>query len=263
MHTSLSASAKILFIADVHLGAFSEQQNRQIENDLIALIDYADQHQYKIALLGDVFDYWIEYPDFTPDLGKQLLQRFRAFNQKNDSAIFITGNHDNWTLGHFSKLGFSVEPNYHLLHIQDKEILLLHGDATGDSIEQLERPFLHQLIRSKYFLKCYRALLPPKIGLKVMQQFSRMTRLLSGGDEDTDFLNIWAKKMLNQSDIDYIICGHDHIPRNILYDGGTFLNTGSFYNKRSLVAYNNGRFQLVNWSKSHQLIPFQNPSSLK
>ena len=249
----------MLFIADVHLGAFSESANHQLEADLIALIDYADQHQFDIALLGDIFDYWIEYRDFTPTLGKKLLERLRIFNQEHDSVLFITGNHDNWTLGHFSDLGFDVEPDYRILPIQKKSVLLLHGDATGKTIDQLKRPLLHRLIRNKYFLKIYRTILPPKAGLTVMQQFSKMTRHLGDENEETETLNIWAEKILNRSNIDYIICGHDHTARRITCPGGTFFNTGSFYGKRSLVAYNNGQYQLVIWNSNLQkLIPFQN-----
>lgn len=259
MQSTLPVSTNILFIADVHLGAFSDQQNRYIENDLIALVDYAERNNYKIALLGDIFDYWIEYPDFVPRLGAELLERLHLFNSQNGSALYITGNHDNWTLGHFTQLGFKVEPTCKLLHIHNQRILLLHGDATGPTLHEFNRPPLHRLIRNKHFLKLYRSIFPPRAGLKIMKLFSRTTRLLGGDEDDTNALNNWAKKMLNHSDIDYIICGHDHVPRLKHFKGGIFINTGSFYDKRTLAVYNKGTFRLVKWvNEDKQLISFYN-----
>lgn len=259
MQSHLPASQKILFISDVHLGAFTMQKNQQLETDLIKLISYAEEQSFQIALLGDLFDYWIEYPGFTPSLGEKLLRRFQAFNQNNKGTLFITGNHDNWTLGHFTGLGFDVEPDSRILHINGQKILLLHGDATGNDISNLTRPVLHRIIRNELFLKIYRAVLPPRAGLKVMQKFSQFTRLIGGNTDNLNPLDNWTKKVLNQSDIDYIICGHDHSPRCLNYNFGTYFNAGAFCNHKTMVAYNNGRFELVNWNSGNQeLIPFQN-----
>src|SRR5699024_2062791 len=130
MNSSFAASSKMLFLSDVHLGAFSKRKNKQLIDEIIQLIAFARQNDYHIAILGDLFDYWIEYPSYVPALGKRMLEHFQSFNQKTP-ALYITGNHDNWTLGHFSDLGFDVEPNYRILTIQDKKVALLHGDATG------------------------------------------------------------------------------------------------------------------------------------
>ena len=105
----------------------------------------------------------------------------------------------------------------------------------------------------------YRGVLPPRSGLKVMKKFSQFTRYIGGETDDPAPLNNWTKKVLNQSDIDYIICGHDHSPRCLNYHFGTYFNTGAFYHHKTMVAYNNGQFELVNWNSDDQeLIPFQN-----
>lgn len=257
MQSHLPASQKILFISDVHLGAFPAQENQQLETDLIKLINYAEEQSFQIVLLGDLFDYWIEYPGFTPSLGEKLLRRFQKFNQNNKTTLYITGNHDNWTLGHFAELGFDVEPDSRILHINSHKILLLHGDATGNDTNNLTRPFLHRIIRDEFFLKIYRTVLPPRAGLKVMQKFSQFTRFTGSDADDITPLNNWTKKVLNQSDIDYIICGHDHSPRCLNYDFGTYFNTGAFCHHKTMVVYNNGRFKLVNWNSGNQeLTPF-------
>lgn len=51
-----------LFISDVHLGAFDKATEKEIEDELIALINHCCEQKIKIYILGDLFDYWMEYP---------------------------------------------------------------------------------------------------------------------------------------------------------------------------------------------------------
>lgn len=255
MHDELPDSAKILFISDVHLGGFSPEKNKQVEADLIDLVNFAENYRYKIAVLGDLFDYWMEYDNYIPKVGKKALERFATFNQKNHS-LYITGNHDNWTQGYFEQISFDVERDFRLMKIDSKKILLMHGDAIGDDLENLQRPFLHRILRNKRFIKLYKKLLVrPKTGIQVMRQYSRFTNFL--GKTDPAPLNKWSKKMLQTTDIDIIICGHDHVPRVHEYSYGTYLNSGTFYDHKTFVIYNNKQFRLVCWSRKEQkLIPF-------
>jgi UDP-2,3-diacylglucosamine pyrophosphatase LpxH len=258
MHTSPPIPKKMLFISDVHIGAFSRQKNAELETKLINLINYAQKNDFEIAILGDLFDYWIEYPGFTPSLGMKLLQRFQQFNKNGTRSLYITGNHDNWTLGHFTNRGFDVEPDYRILSTKKHKMLLLHGDAIGDNLDDFERPIFHRLLRNATFLKIYRTLLPPKAGLWLMNKVSQLSRILGQEKSDTSVLNNWAESILKHSDVDYIICGHDHSPRRLNFDFGTYFNLGTFHHHKSLVLYNKGTFKLVMWHDDNKaLIPFQ------
>lgn len=237
----------ILFISDVHLGGFSKKENAAIEQDLIALIHYCARKNIRIAILGDLFDYWMEYPNYTPALGRKLLDCFEDFNRKMGPTLFITGNHDNWTREHLCERGFYLEHEQHISSINGYKVMLLHGDGLSDRSHNLPRPNLHRLIRNKYFLKLYQLLLPPKMGIAVMKYFSRFTRTLSGGECDQT-LTGWARAKLESTDIDLIICGHDHIPRSKYFTFGTYINLGTFYRHRTMVLYNNGTPSLVFWS---------------
>jgi UDP-2,3-diacylglucosamine pyrophosphatase LpxH len=264
MQNNLHDSSKILFLSDVHLGAFSESKNRLLEWEVIQLLDFAEAAGYQLAVLGDLFDYWIEYPSEIPSLGGDMLHRFQRFNRDVGPVLYVTGNHDNWTFGHFAALGFDVEPTYRLLTINEFNILLAHGDATGPAPEELERPLIHRFIRNKHFLKVYRTLLPPSAGLAVMKRFSRMSRMLGGETANPAALNNWAEQMLKQgtADIDLVLCGHDHHPRTIENDYGTYINLGTFYRDHTLAEYNNGRMTLVKWNnKTNNLSPL-NPQSI-
>lgn len=248
---------KLLFISDVHLGGFSEAENKHLESSLMHLIDYCEQEKYKICILGDLFDYWMEYPSFIPSLGNRLLNRFCSYNRNTGDTLFITGNHDNWTRGYFKEIGFDIENDYRTLTLDSRRILLLHGDGLVDPDLKIHRPWLHRFLRNNTFTQCYQKVLPPRTGLILMKYFSRLNRYFEEYRSDQKKLNKWAKTTLNLVGTDVIICGHDHFPRVLNFDFGTFINLGTFYKHKTLAVYNKGEFSLVVWSdKSGELQPF-------
>lgn len=253
-----STNSKYLFLSDAHLGGFSENKNKRIEQELIHLIDFCEAYKYQLCILGDLFDYWMEYPDSVPELGKELLKRLKAYNHSFVSTLYITGNHDNWTMGHFRSLGFDVEKNEKILPIDGSKIMLLHGDGLEDPKKKLPRPLMHRLLRHPLFVKLYQSIFPPKAGLYLMKKFSAFTRSTEAHRLEQDQLNQWSKQQLKTTNIDVIICGHDHFPRIKRNDFGTFINLGTFYKDRTVATYNKGQFDLVTWSdQSRELKPFQ------
>lgn len=245
---SLSPTAPLLFLSDAHLGGFSEEKNEELEQQLIHLIDYCQAHGIKIFVLGDLFDYWMEYPGYVPDLGKNLNKRFEQYNDELGPTLYITGNHDNWTRSYFEDIGFWIESEYRKLVIGDQKLLLVHGDGILDESGHLKRPPMHRLLRNETFVSYYQKLLPPKAGLWTMKWFSRLNRLFGSLRADPVPLNAWGEDTLEGTDIDIIICGHDHFPRKKEFNFGTFLNLGTFYKHRTMALYNNRGFNLVVWN---------------
>lgn len=234
-----------IFISDVHLGAFDDQKNRAIENDLIALVDFCEKNSIQITILGDLFDYWMEYPDSHPGIGERILERFRAYNQSVQNILFITGNHDNWTSGFFKEIGFDIEPEFRILELEGKKLFLLHGDGLSEQQYGLPRPFLHRILRHPLFIKFYQFAFPSHYGIQLMKSFSDLSRKRE--HFDINRLSTWAKKTLGHYSFDYIISGHDHFQRKETFSGGIYINSGSFFEERNVVFYTNNQFHLVTW----------------
>lgn len=250
-------SKKLLFLSDAHLGGFDKRKNLQIESELLHLIGFCQKNNYKLYVLGDLFDYWMEYPQQLPAIAVRLRRRFKTYNKNFGPTLYITGNHDNWTRGYFKSIGFDVEKNHRFLQLDSQKILLLHGDGLDDVSMNLPRPLFHRLLRHPTFIAGYQRLLPAGWGLKVMKYFSRFTRSAQNSRLDQKMLNKWAEKKLKHTDVDTIICGHDHLPRVRNFDFGTLINLGTFYQHKSLATYNNGNFSLVTWNDTtRELKPF-------
>lgn len=253
-----------VFVSDVHIGAFSDEENKRIEMELFSLIHHCREQKYALYILGDLFDYWMEFPKqkYIPSVGREVLDAFEEYNKAVKSALFVTGNHDNWTNGHFEDRGFDIEADYRILTLNQKKFLLMHGDGVAKSGIHFPRKFSHRILRNKAFVKLFQFVQSPEQGLKVMKWFSSQTR--KKDIEDPVPLNKIAKNLFKKMDLDYILCGHDHIPRVETFPSGTFLNTGAFFKHNSVVVYNNESCSLVKWqSDSKKFLPFEKEENNK
>lgn len=245
-----------IFLSDVHLGANDSDQTKRLEHELIRLVDYCESEKIQIHILGDFFDYWMEFPDYIPDLGRSVLNRFEIYNRNmGNNTTYITGNHDYWTVSYFEELGFNVNHEYLKLQLDQSNLFLCHGDGLSDKRFRLRRPFLHRFIRHPKFVTFYKWVFPGKTGLQLMKSFSSFTR-----DEnfiDPERLSNWAEFMLKKFSFDIIVSGHDHVPRVETFTGGTYINTGAFNHHRTVLKYTKGTFELVTWNDGeHEFQPF-------
>jgi len=253
----LDSDTRLLLVSDAHLGAFDEAENRRIEEALIALADYAEEHGFRLAILGDLFDYWMEYTDFHPGLAPDLLERLCRFNASHP-ILYITGNHDNWTGSYLRGCGFDLEQDYRVIQQNGILTLLHHGDGMADPRFNLPRPLLHRILRNSEFIRLYQALFPPRIGLSLMRLFSDLSRYFEDPEEERPgTLDRWAEEQLAASDVDVIICGHDHTPRIRDFAHGRYINLGAFCEHATVAAYTNAEWRLVEWnSRQRKLLNF-------
>lgn len=245
-------SQEHLFISDVHLGAFDSTTEQKIEQDLITLINYATTNKSKLYILGDLFDYWMEFPgsDFIPKINENVLEAFNRYNQTVSPALFITGNHDNWTINYFEKLGFKVESEYQLIEIFSKKVFCMHGDGLLQENGSLQRPLLHRILRHPWFIKGYQSILSKKAAIVIMKWFSNSTRKLERRNPKP--LSENAKFILQNRTAEVVFAGHDHIPRMETFNSGLYINLGTFFHHRTLVRGINNVFSLVQWDAQHQ-----------
>jgi len=110
------SSDRLVFISDVHLGAHSENKNRALEQALIRLIDDCEKLQCSIVILGDLYDFWMEYKNSRPLIGNGVMRRFQRFHKHNPATLFIMGNHDCWMEDYHRNLGFTMESEFRVLN---------------------------------------------------------------------------------------------------------------------------------------------------
>lgn len=245
-----------LFLSDVHIGAFEEDLDRAVRHDLIALIEHCAALKIQIHILGDLFDYWMEYPTWRPGFGSDVLKAFKSYVDRVGPVNYVTGNHDNWTNGYFDKIGFNVTNEFIDLTLHRKRFFLHHGDGLNDPVYDLPRPVMHRLLRNKIFVKLYQSILSPRIGMRLMKAFSDFSKRRAYCDPSV--LDNWAENFLMTTDYDFVISGHDHQPRVLNFYHGTYINLGTFFDDRTVAFYNNGALELVVWDAAQKtLLPYE------
>ncbi len=240
---------RALLIADVHLGGFDETTNRKIEQDFVDLMDYCKHHCNKLVILGDLFDYWMEYPGSRPDIANDAVSAIINLAESGFPVLYITGNHDNWMRSFFRDYGVDIEHEYRMVIWDDHRVLLTHGDGIASSKWNLPRPIIHRFLRNDYFVWLYQRILPEKTGLKLMKGFSKVSsvRPLTSNRQKLDE---WCRSLLLQDLADTVICGHHHEVRDEMINEKRYLNTGNFFRDRNLILYANKEFHSVMWDGS-------------
>ncbi|MEO1021838.1 MAG: metallophosphoesterase [Bacteroidota bacterium] len=237
-----------LLVSDVHLQGFGDDTNRELEASFLSLIAYCTAQNLTLLILGDLFDYWMEYPrqKYAPAFGEPILKALKHHGEQVEPVLYITGNHDNWTFGHIASPEIEVEAEHRMISFDNRQAILFHGDGLADTAWDYQRPLYHRLLRNPSFIRVYQTLSSPKFGVWIMSRFSRLTRMLNISDPEP--LNNLAKKMLYQSNIDLVFCGHDHLPRLIDFEGGTYMNLGAFHLHRTVGLVRQGEPMLFQWN---------------
>lgn len=240
----LDHNAKILFISDVHLEGFSAEKNHAIERDLVSLLHWANDEKYVLVIAGDLFDYWMEYPNSRyPSVFSPILRQLATYSSPK---FMVTGNHDNWDKGLFGDL-FDVCDSEFLKIQGASSLFVFHGDGFADPKTGFRRKWMHRLLRSPSFVKVFQLLLSPERGWSVMKWFSRWNREMEEKNPTSPGkIGTWVKKQ-TAFEADIFIAGHEHLRQNEDFSRGHYLNLGCFYESRDVAILHKKKLTLGNW----------------
>jgi len=91
------------FISDIHLGAKSEDEEKERVNKFLNFLKEIEANAQKLFIVGDLFDFWFEYKYVIPKRFFSVLHQLQKIRDKNIEVHYLTGNHDFWLGEFFSK----------------------------------------------------------------------------------------------------------------------------------------------------------------
>ena len=221
----------IYFLSDAHLGSLAIEKGWAHQKKLIDMLEEMSKDAASIYMLGDMFDFWMEY--FIHDKRKHqyapFFKELRKLSKQGIHVHIFTGNHDLWTFGGMAQLSYA-EIHYEPCTIlrYGKAIYLAHGDGLlpsnweslypKDVKKKIKRFMrLKDIFRSP-FLQFYFRCLPPSWGNKFGYEWAKRSRLKEIAKpcpykgEDKEELVLFAKEQEKQHNHrDYYIFGHRHI----------------------------------------------------
>ena len=237
-----------LFVADSHFhlrpGA-AEIRRRQRFLDLVESATAADH----LVLLGDIFDFWIDYPHFRMRGYEEILQTLDRVRRAGTRLHFVGGNHDIWAAGYFhERYGTAPGGLACTVEMGGLRVRLDHGDG------MLGRDRSYAAFRATVRHRLGVALgksLHPELLYLVSTWLSRRSR--DATRDEAERMERLAEAWLAARPAapwDLKVIGHVHHPYLVEREGRTLASLGGWIEGEGYGLLRDGRFRLGDFATS-------------
>lgn len=238
----------VYFASDTHFGALAAPRERariqRFLNWLQSLEDGAE-----LILLGDIFDFWLDYPTFMPKTHLEILYGLRKLQDRGGRISFVGGNHDIWCAEFLRKqLAIPTLAGGSVIQRQGRKLRLDHGDGilSGDIFYRgfraaVRNPFLVFLAKS----------LHPEVLNWLARQISNASRKkdrVEGAGLDAAIQRYGEHH--DHSDVDYLVIGHIHHPCNLSFGSWRLVCLGDWVQHHTYGCLREGRLEVLTASES-------------
>ncbi len=243
---------KVYFASDNHLGAPTAEASLPREKKFVAWLDQIKHDAAVIFLVGDLFDFWMEYKTVVQKGFTRTLGKLAEISDSGIPVHYFVGNHDLWMNGYFEdELNIPVYHKPKEFTFNNKTFFIGHGDGLGPGDKGYKRM---KKVFTNRFCKWLFRWLHPDLGVRLAQYLSVKNKLISG-DEDAEFLgedNEWlvqyCKRKLEDKHRDYFVFGHRHLPLNIdLNDQSKYINLGDWITYYTYGVFDGEEMALLNF----------------
>lgn len=246
----------VYFLSDAHLGAQVKNCDER-ENHLITFLRSVRNSASHLFIVGDLFDFWIEYRHAIRPVYFTILHEFKLLIENGTRIYYLSGNHD-FALGSFLQdtVGIHICPDHFDITLQKKKIHLYHGDGILKS--DFGYRLWRRVLRNPVNQKLYRCL-HPNIGVPLATVFSGSSRyfLKNRWNEKKRGEYVQAARHHLDSGADIAIMGHTHLAEIYDLDGKIYCNTGEWLRTYNYAKLKEGTISL--WEH----LPGQSPASIE
>lgn len=231
----------VYFTSDHHFGAGPDQPARV--DRFVRWLDGL-QDASRIYLLGDVFDFWLDYPTYMPKLHMEVLYALSRRRDAGVELVFVGGNHDVWCEDFFAgTLGVPALASGSVVEHQGQRLRLHHGDGllSGDRAYRVFRAVVRHPV-PVFLAKAVH----PELLHAFADWLSRNSRRRYRGSEAEirERIDHFAAAH-PQRDCDHLVVGHIHLPVRIDYDGWSFTCLGDWVKHFTAARLRDGELELL------------------
>lgn len=124
-----ASQPSVLFVADAHFHLNPDAAEQDRLRRFLEFLEFAAKADH-LVLLGDLFDFWFDYPHFRLKGFEPLLQGLDRVRAAGTRIHFVGGNHDIWAAGYFHER-YGTEPGGRpvTLPLGGLRVRLDHGDG--------------------------------------------------------------------------------------------------------------------------------------
>lgn len=231
----------VYFTSDHHFGAGPDQEARV--RRFCRWLDTLND-SVTVYLLGDVFDFWLDYPTYMPKIHMEVLYALSRLRDRGTDLVFVGGNHDLWCADFFREtLHVPSLESGSVVELQGRRLKLHHGDGllAGDEAYKLYRTVVRHPV-PVFLAKA----IHPELLHAFANWLSRSSRKRYRGSEE-DILDSIRRFAARQppADFDHLVVGHIHLPVQIAFGNWTFTCLGDWVKHFTAARLRDGELQLL------------------
>jgi len=238
----------LYFISDIHLKLRTSPEEKNRRESLYRLLDQVQLTGGTCFFVGDLFDFYFEYPDLVPKSYTDFYQKAKEMKKDGVELHYILGNHDYWVQEFMThEIMDQVYFDDAIIDVNGKKFFLTHGDGllSWDHGYRL----LKKMIRSKFFIWLFRWL-HPTIAYKIANAISRSGRHDTHPEKFNEDVRIelqdYAKNHFDNG-FDYMVCGHYHLGEMFSVNEGKLAILGDWFHRPSYAVYDGMDLKLHQW----------------
>ncbi len=235
----------ILFVSDTHFHLEPEPGEKERIALFLEFLEMAGQAD-ELVLLGDIFDFWFDYPHFRLKGYDELLAGLDKVRDRGTRMHFIGGNHDIWAANYMHRR-YGCAPGGKALTIeaQGRRLHLVHGD--GLLIKDWLYNTFRWLVRQRAGIAFAKSL-HPELLFSFSRWLSHTSRQVSRDEAAIIEQRAISYLERNPGDWDLMLIGHLHHAFRLTNGARTLAALGSWFDEASYGIMREGRFELLDFA---------------
>lgn len=240
---------KIYFASDFHLGVNANLTSLEREKKIVRWLDFIQHDAQEIYLVGDVFDFWFEYRSVIPKGYTRLFGKLAELRDQGIPIFFFIGNHDMWMFRYFeTELDIPIIREPIVKEWNGKKFFIGHGDGLGPG--DYGYKFIKKVFANKICQFLF-GMIHPNLGVGVANFWSQKSRAISPAEleflgEEKEWLVQFCNKKIKDTNVDYFIFGHRHLPIDYMLKNGTsrYINIGEWMHACSYGVFDGNEMKI-------------------
>jgi len=241
-----SPDAPVYFLADAHLGIEPDEREASKARDIVSLLAHLEGRASSLYLVGDLFDFWFEYPWVEPTEHLDVMSAIARLADSGTDVVFLGGNHDYWAGPKLARLSHaSVHRTPVTTSHFDRRLFIAHGDGLPEGDRKYK--VLRAVLRSRVAIAGF-TLIPPRIGAAIARWASNLSEITDERIERAiPAMRRFLELKLAQG-YDVVVVGHIHRQMVWESDGGTAVVVGDWMEHRSVIEMTADGLRPLRWT---------------
>ena len=234
-------------MADSHFHLCPNSAEQKRIRNFCALMTLAQKADH-LFLLGDVFDFWFDFPHFRLRGYEEILQALDKVKSAGTKIHFVGGNHDIWASRFMhQRYGSNPDGEPFVVTLGQMRIKVCHGDGLL-GFDWAYNTF-RTLVRTRLAIVLAKSL-HPEILFAFSQWLSGQSRSANRDEasEIEEKAQIWVNKC-REKDWDLMIMGHVHHPFKVRSKKLALTALAGWFDNPGYGLYQNDEFKLLDFER--------------